>query len=65
MTLKGNQLFAQATGQSQFELFAENEISFFLKVVVAQVEFNKNENGEVTGLILHQGGQDIPGKKIE
>lgn len=65
VTLKGNQLFAQATGQSQFELFAENETSFFLKVVVAQVEFNKNENGEVTGLILHQGGQDIPGKKIE
>ena len=45
VTSKGNQLFARATGQSQFELFAENETSFFLKVVVAQVEFNRNKNG--------------------
>jgi CubicO group peptidase (beta-lactamase class C family) len=65
VTSKGNQLFAQATGQSQFELFAENKTSFYLKVVVAQVVFDKNEKGDVTGLILHQGGQDIPGIKIE
>jgi len=32
---------------------------------VAQVVFDKNEKGDVTGLILHQGGQDIPGIKIE
>lgn len=59
------QLFAQATGQPEFELFAEDPDSFFLKVVVASVDFEKDDSGVVTGLTLHQGGQDMPGKKIE
>jgi uncharacterized protein (DUF2147 family) len=65
VTAKGNQLFAQATGQPEFELFAESETTFFLKVVPASVDFNKDNNGNVTSLTLHQGGQDMPGKKIE
>lgn len=60
-----NQLFAKATGQPQFELFAEDEDSFFLKVVPASVDFEKGDDGNVTGLILHQNGQDMPAKKIE
>jgi len=58
-------LKAQATGQPQFELFAKSENTFFLKVVDAQVEFVKNDKGEVDQLILHQNGRDIPGKKIK
>ncbi len=65
ITATGNKIFAQATGQPKFEIFAESETKFFLKVVVASIEFNKNEKGEVTGLILHQNGQGMPGKKIE
>jgi hypothetical protein len=65
VTTKDNQIFAQATGQPQFELFAEDEDSFFLKVVVASVDFNTDENGKVTGLTLHQGGQNLEGKKLE
>jgi CubicO group peptidase (beta-lactamase class C family) len=57
------QLKAQATGQPEFELFAKNEKEFFLKVVDAQVEFVKNEKGEVEKLILHQNGQHLPGIK--
>lgn len=58
MTLEGGQLMTQATGQSKFPLFAESETKFFLKVVAAEVEFFKNDKGEVTHLVLHQGGQD-------
>ena len=65
VTAKENQLFAQATGQPEFELFAESETTFFLKVVPASVDFNKDDNGNVTSLTLHQGGQDMQGKKIE
>ena len=61
----GQQLFAQATGQPEFELFAEDEDTFFLKVVPASVDFNKDDSGKVTELILHQGGRDMPGKKID
>jgi CubicO group peptidase (beta-lactamase class C family) len=58
-------LKAQATGQPQFDLFPKQEHLFFLKVVDAQVEFIKDENGEVEKLILHQNGQHMPGKKIK
>ena len=63
MTLEGGQLMTQATGQSKFPLFAESETKFFLKVVDAEVEFFKNDKGDVTHLILHQGGQEMKGMK--
>lgn len=64
VTLNGNNLKAQATGQPQFDLFPSAVDKFFLKVVDAQVEFVKNDKGEVEKLILHQNGQHIPGKKV-
>ena len=63
VTLEGSQLMSQATGQSKFPLFAESETKFFLKVVDAEVEFFKNDKGDVTNLILHQGGHDVKGTK--
>jgi CubicO group peptidase (beta-lactamase class C family) len=63
ITLEGNQLMAQASNQRKNPLFAESETLFFLKVVDAQVEFVKNEKGEVTALILHQNGRDTKGVK--
>jgi hypothetical protein len=53
----------QATGQSKFQLFAESETMFFLKVIDAQVEFVKNDKGQVTHIVLHQGGRDFKGVK--
>jgi CubicO group peptidase (beta-lactamase class C family) len=63
MTVEGDQLMTQATGQPKFPLFAESEKKFFLKVVDAQVEFFQDDKGVVTHLVLHQNGQDITGKK--
>ena len=65
ITIKNDALVAQATGQPPFDLFAKSENVFFVKVVDAEVEFVKNDKGEVVSLILHQGGQNIPGKKIK
>jgi hypothetical protein len=45
--------------------YAESESKFFLKVVDGQITFVKDEQGKVTGLILHQGGRDLHAKKIE
>ena len=58
MTVEGDRLMTQATGQPKFPLFAELETKFFLKVVDAQVEFIRGPNGGITHLILHQGGRD-------
>lgn len=65
VTTQDNRIFAQATGQPQFELFAESENTFFLKVVEAKVTFNKNPDGSIKSLTLFQGGQEIEGIKIK
>jgi CubicO group peptidase (beta-lactamase class C family) len=61
ITLEGNQLMAQATNQPKFPIFPESETEFFLKVVDAQIEFFKDDKGQVTHLVLHQGGHDGKG----
>lgn len=60
-----DRIFAQATGQPQFEIFAESENTFFLKVVEAKMTFNKNPDGTIKSLTLFQGGQEIEGIKIK
>ncbi|WP_040282789.1 DUF3471 domain-containing protein, partial [Psychroserpens damuponensis] len=64
VSVKDGKLFAQATGQGEFELFAEEKDKFFLKVVVANVHFFRNAEGHVVSLTLFQGGQEMPGKKV-
>lgn len=63
ITREGDALFAQATGQPRFALFAETKDRLFLKVVDAVIEFQRDAAGTVTGIVLHQGGQQSPGKK--
>jgi len=60
VTLEGGQLMTQGTGQPKIPIFAEGPTRFFPKVVDAEIEFTKDRNGAVTGLILHQGGRDMP-----
>lgn len=65
MFIEGDKLMTQATNQPAFELSPEGEDKFFLKVVNARLTFTKDDKGAVTGLIIHQGGRDVPGKKIK
>lgn len=58
ITLDGNRLLTQLTGQPMTEIFPESESKFFLKVVDAQLTFVKAEDGKVSHVILHQGGRD-------
>ena len=64
VTREGARLFAQATGQPKIELFAEAEREFFYKVVDAQVTFKAEGSGPATALVLHQGGRDMPAKRL-
>lgn len=61
----GDKLMMQATDQPAFELYPESADNFFLKVVEAKVTFTRDDKGQVTGLVIHQGGRDVPGKKIK
>ena len=65
ITVDGSQIFGQATGQGKFEVFAEDETTFFAKVTPLKVKFNKNASGEVESFTLYQGGQETVAKKIE
>jgi CubicO group peptidase (beta-lactamase class C family) len=62
---EGDKLMTQATNQPAFELFPEGENKFFLRAVDAKVTFTRDASGVVTGLVIHQGGRDVPGKKIK
>jgi CubicO group peptidase (beta-lactamase class C family) len=61
----GDRLFAQATGQPRFEIFPESEYEYFYKVVDAQLSFQRDSAGGVTGVVLHQGGRAMPGKRLD
>ena len=65
VTLEGSRLMTQATGQGKVEIFPSSPTEFFLKVVDAQITFVKDASGAVTQLVLHQGGRDMPAKKIK
>ena len=64
ITREGDHLYSQATGQGKVEIYAQDDKSFFFKVVDAQIVFQTDSQGHVTGLILHQGG-DHPAKRIQ
>ena len=65
ITLVNGELFGQATGQAAFRLWPETESEFFLEEVDAQISILRDADGVVTSLVLHQGGQDVPGKKVK
>ena len=61
---EGSQMKTQATGQSMVDIFPKSDTVFYLKVVEAQITFNKDENGTVKSLTLLQGGQEMTGEKL-
>ncbi|WP_407557792.1 serine hydrolase [Winogradskyella sp. 4-2091] len=64
ITVEDSQIFGQATGQGKFELFAEDETTFFAKVSALKVKFNKTEKDDIESFTLYQGGQESVAKKI-
>ena len=63
VTREGGRLFAQATNQPTFELFAGKQNEIFLKMLDAQVHFTKDDAGKM-GLTLFQNDGAIPGLRI-
>lgn len=57
VTREASRLFVQATGQPRFPIFAESDSTFFLTIVDAQISFTRD------GMVLHQNGQHMPGRK--
>ena len=65
ITHEGDKLFAELAGQDKTEIFPSAKDKFFWKVTDAQVDFIRNEKGEVTHLIHHQSGMEIKAPKVK
>jgi len=55
ITLEGDHLMGQMSGQPKFPIFAETETLFFFKVVDATLEFQTDASGVATNVRLRQG----------
>jgi len=55
IALEGDHLTTQLTGQPAIRIFAESDTMFFLRVVDATLEFEKDASGKGVGVTLRQG----------
>lgn len=58
-------LEARLTGQPFFPIFARGEDVFFYKVVDAELHFERNDEGRVVAVVLHQGGIEQRAERVE
>lgn len=63
--IENGRLFLAYLGRPTIELFSESETKFFVKVIDIQFSFVRDDKGQITHLILHQNGEDIPVKKVK
>jgi hypothetical protein len=62
---QGGRLFAQSTGQEQFEIFPESDHDFFFTAMDAVLTFDaENQVNAAAQLILHQNGVDRVGRRV-
>jgi CubicO group peptidase (beta-lactamase class C family) len=64
VTQDGARLFAQVSGQSVVEIFAEAPDRFFMKVTDVQIDFQRDGAGKVSALVLHQNGLNITAPRV-
>ncbi len=55
--------FAQATGQSEFEIIADEKDRFSVKVITAKLIFTRVSTGAVESMTLLQNGKELIGKR--
>lgn len=65
VTRDRDQLLTRLTGQRHVPIYPESNTEFFAKVVDAQISFVTDARGQAESLILHQGGRDMPMKRID
>ena len=64
-TREDSTLYTQATGQPQLEIRPTSDSTFALVDVDASLTFQRNSEGEVDGMMLHQGGDQHATRIVE
>ncbi len=65
VTRHGNRLMVQATGQERFPVFPLGDDRFFYRVVEAKLHFQRDGEGKVKGVVLYQGGREMPAQRLD
>jgi D-alanyl-D-alanine-carboxypeptidase/D-alanyl-D-alanine-endopeptidase len=65
VTREGNHLVGELLDGQRFEMFAESEHDFFMKIADAQITFESSGKGPAKVAVWHQGGQDQRGERVE
>jgi len=65
ITREGDHFYTRLTGQRNVEIFPESDTKFFAKIVPAQLSFNLDAGGNVTGVVLHQNGREQLFKRVD
>lgn len=66
VTLRDGALYLALTGQpGDHQLWPESQTDFFLKDVDAQITFELGAGDVVTGLVLHQNGQNASASRVK
>jgi CubicO group peptidase (beta-lactamase class C family) len=64
ITKAGDQLYVQLPNQPRFRLFAESKDKFFLRIVDASITFDRDDQGKISAIVLHQNGRETKGKRV-
>jgi hypothetical protein len=65
VTREDTTLWAQPAGQDRVQLLPTSETEFYVVEADAQVTFQQDASGNITGLVIHQSGQEIEGPKVK
>jgi CubicO group peptidase (beta-lactamase class C family) len=65
IAIKGDHLDAQLTGQPAVPIFASAQDRFFYKAVDAQLTFERDADGKVVAVVLHQNGRDMRAPRVQ
>jgi CubicO group peptidase (beta-lactamase class C family) len=63
VSVEHGHLVTQATGQSSFSMLAESETKFFPSAFDAEIEFFKDDQGNISYMMLRQNGHETKGMK--
>jgi hypothetical protein len=65
VTRDGDHLLLQAEGEVKIAFYPESSQDFFAKIMDAQMTFDTDEQGKVTGLRFYRGGSMQRVRRIE
>ena len=65
VTRKGDHLAAKLASQPAIDVYGKSETQFFYKVIKAELEFVKGDDGKVEKVILRQGPVKLEGKRVD